>query len=387
MQGRIQIGGTAGRELVHIAAGGIQGTPVYGLQLGLPNRDAVVKTDDGEMVRLAELAQDKAEGIPRLLELFAAHAARAVQDKDNVLGNCGAGRQRQVGGKEEQKVALAVTVGPAGEQAAAKAALGRGKEQLKIGAGAHVPGLPVHPRPAGAWPLDDHVVARRIDAGQARRGADLHGDGCLLQGQRRVALGAEDVAVAVEAAPGQEPLLVFEAHGARGAGAQIEIEGQALPAGVLQQRGVVLADDGGPQLGVGGLPVLAGGRPGLAVDLSLETGEDGIGRQGEEVAAGQGDVVGVVEFLLDAGHGVIAVYGDGDVVTDHGQVAGVLDLERGQDHAVGQGGLGAQGPAHDTQHQGGKQLTFHQTSCSSSLGGQTPSKLGPPTPAPDPSAC
>ena len=149
----------------------------------------------------------------------------------------------------------------------------------------------------------------------------------------------------------RQDLLVFQTHAPRAARRQAEIEAECLPAGVLQQRGIVVLDHAGVEGGVRLGWLLAGGLLQQPVQPGLEAREHGLGRHGEDVLSRDRDVVGIVEFLLHAGDGVEVIDGDGDVVIADDQVAGSEALGVGQDHAVGVGEGGEQAGQEGCQQQ------------------------------------
>ena len=163
LQGGLEIGVAAGRKAIDKAPGSLQGAGLHGLEGVIEGRDVLVKADDGETIVLAELAQHKVQGALRLLQLAVGHAARAIDDKDDVLGQSTGVVRVEIGGEEEKEVVEPLTL--AGEQASAITGTGGGIIQLKVLAGVYVPGLPAHAGPARAQPLGGDGVARDVEVG------------------------------------------------------------------------------------------------------------------------------------------------------------------------------------------------------------------------------
>ena len=83
----VDIGAAAGVEAVDEADGGGAGFVVEFLQLGAEGFDRAVVGDDVEHVAFAKIVEHELERALGLLDLLAAHAARAVDDEDDGLGD------------------------------------------------------------------------------------------------------------------------------------------------------------------------------------------------------------------------------------------------------------------------------------------------------------
>ena len=82
------------------------------LELGLEALDAVVVDHDVEQVVVAEVIQDRLEGLAGLLDLLAGHRTRAVDHEDDGLGQrLGVGRL-DLGAGEDQEIAILRLAGP-----------------------------------------------------------------------------------------------------------------------------------------------------------------------------------------------------------------------------------------------------------------------------------
>ncbi len=104
---------------------------------------------------------------------------------------------------------MVIAVAPAREQATAEAALGRGEEHLEVLAGNRVFGLPTEARPARPQQVGRHRVRRGVEGSQPARRVQIHRQRYLLQGLGRIALGAQDVSIAVQPAGGRQHLFVL----------------------------------------------------------------------------------------------------------------------------------------------------------------------------------
>jgi len=107
------------------------------------DRQLIVKTDDRKAVVGAQLPQDKTQRIVGLGDLVAAHAARPVQDKDDLLGR--RSPQLRSGLRREEKEEMVLAVALAGEQALQSRPSAGAKNSRNPHLGSR-PRLPAHPR-------------------------------------------------------------------------------------------------------------------------------------------------------------------------------------------------------------------------------------------------
>ena len=86
MERAVDVGAAAGEEAVDEAEGGGAGFVVELLQLGPEGFDLAVVGDDVEHVAFVEIVEDELECGLGLLDLFAAHAAGAIDGEDDGFG-------------------------------------------------------------------------------------------------------------------------------------------------------------------------------------------------------------------------------------------------------------------------------------------------------------
>ncbi len=274
----------------------------------------------GEAVRGGQLAQAILEGVARLHDALAAHAAGGVQDEHHVAGHLlGLG---QLGPRREQQHDVAVASGhrPVRQGGQADVLAAGGVEELEVLVQDGLVPVEADDRLAVAGPGDGDGVCRAIDILQGVLRLEGDGQGELLQGADGLGVGAQRVDVLDQADLGlghrgvaNGDLLVA----ARGDGEDAQLEQAVVH--VFQETGILgLLDDVGVDLaGLGGLDEFA--RDLFAGDPHGELADGGALGDGEDVGGLELAVGVVAEGLLDAGDGDLVVDGDGDLVVEQGQ--------------------------------------------------------------------
>ncbi len=226
-------------------------------------------------------------------------------------------RGLESGRGEQEKIAV-IVAGAIGEQIERDILFLRREEELEIGIGPDVLRLVTDDGVVWIGPLDFDVVGGRIDGGQRMVGLDidLHADIVNQRGGKL--LGVERVDVTDQARVGLEHFSVGDLHLLASASLdRINPDAKDAPVCVFEQRGIALAPDdilvngaglvGGKQLGLRLLPV----------DLHRELVDLRVLRDGKEIGTLELLRIRIVEFLIDARRGDLAIDLHVDVVIAH----------------------------------------------------------------------